>query len=193
MLYKHNSHHQKYSHSSIQSTFADIPYLLSACIRFAAARTSTPVAWKHTPAARTCSVAARTQPPATRIGRPSSTLGPAHWTQQGLAHARPFGCFLHKVYRLLKFFILLGKGLHPFDQLVALLDSPSYPLQAHNGNDELRSPTSKTRIPDAVLTLICFITPARVDFNLLISLVVSSSSTTTTSSPHLWRIQIDWG
>ena len=48
-------------------------------------------------------------------------------------------------------------------------------------------------ITDAVLTLICFITLARVDSSLVSSLVVSSSSTTTTSSPCLWRIQIAWG
>ena len=101
--------------------------------------------------------------------------------------------FFHKVHRLLEFFIFLDEGLHPFDQLVALLGSPSYPLQAHNGYDELRSPTSKMRIPVAVRTSICFITPARADFSLLISLVVSSSSTTTTSSPRLRRIQTDWG
>ena len=44
---------------------------------------------------------------------------------------------LRKVHRLLELFILLGEGLHPHDQLAALLDSPSYPLQTHNDNDEL--------------------------------------------------------
>ena len=63
----------------------------------------------------------------------------------------------------------------------------------HNYSDELRSPTSKLSTPDVVLTLICFITPARAVFNLLMSLVVSSSSITTTSSPRLRRIQTDWG
>ena len=63
----------------------------------------------------------------------------------------------------------------------------------HTYNDELQSPTSKMSISDAVLTSICFITPTRAVFNLLISLVVSSSSITTTSSPRLRRIQIDWG
>ena len=77
------------------------------------------------------------QLPAARIGRPSGTPGPARWTQQGLAHAGPSGCFLHKVHRLLEFFIFLGEWLHPLDQLVALLGSPSYPLQVHNGNDKL--------------------------------------------------------
>ena len=100
---------------------------------------------------------------------------------------------LHEVHRRLEFFVLLGEGLHPLYQLVPLLGSPSYPLQMHNDNEELRSPTSKTSSPDVVLTSICFITPARADFSLLISLVVSSSSTTTTSSPHLRRIQTDLG
>ena len=100
----------------------------------------------------------------------------------------PLDVLLHKVHHLLKFFILLGERLYPFDQLVALLGNLSYPLQAHNGYDELRSRTSKMSIPVVVLTSICFITPARADFSLLISLVVSSSSTTTTSSPRLRRI-----
>ena len=33
----------------------------------------------------------------------------------------PLDAFLHKVHRLLEFFIFLGEGCHPFDQLVALL------------------------------------------------------------------------
>ena len=44
---------------------------------------------------------------------------------------------LHKVHRLLEFFILLDEGIHPLYQLVMLLSSPSYPLQMHNDNDEL--------------------------------------------------------
>ena len=100
---------------------------------------------------------------------------------------------LHEVHRRLEFFVLLGEGLHPLYQLVPLLGSPSYPLQMHNDNDELQSTTSKTSTHDAILTSICFITPPRADFSLLISLVVSSSSTTTTSSPRLQRIQMAWG
>ena len=97
---------------------------------------------------------------------------------------------LREVHRRLEFFVLLSEGLHPLYPMVPLLGSPSYSLQMHNDNDELRSPTSKASTPDAVLTSICFITPPRVDFSLLISLVVSSSITTT-SSPRLWRIQTD--
>ena len=98
---------------------------------------------------------------------------------------------LRKVHRRLEFFVLLGEGLHPLYQLVPLLDSPSYPQQSHNDNDELRSPTPKVSTPCAALTSICFITLARADFSLLISLVVSSSSTITTSSRRLRRIQTD--
>ena len=49
----------------------------------------------------------------------------------------PLDVSLHKVDRHLEFFIFLDEGHHPFDQLVVLLDGPSYPLQAHNGNNEL--------------------------------------------------------
>ena len=49
---------------------------------------------------------------------------------------------LHQVHRLSEFFVLFGEGFHPLYQLVPLLDNPSYPLQMHNDNDELRSPTS---------------------------------------------------
>ena len=86
----------------------------------------------------------------------------------------------HQVHRLSEFFVLFDEGFHPLYQLVPLLGSQSYPLQIHNYNDELRSPTSKMTTPDAVLTSICFITPARAVVNLLICLVVSSSSITTT-------------
>ena len=41
----------------------------------------------------------------------------------------PLDVLLHKLHCLFEFFILLGEGLHPLDQLVPLLDSPSYPLQ----------------------------------------------------------------
>ena len=92
---------------------------------------------------------------------------------------------LREVHHRLEFFILLSEGLHPLYQLVPLLGSPCYSLQMHNDNDELQSAMSKTSTPDAVLTLICFITLPRADFSLLISLVVSSSSTTTTLSPRL--------
>ena len=150
------------------------------------------VAWRHSPALQTCTVAARTQPPAAQTGSPSSIPGPMRWTQQALARAGPLDVSLHQLHCLFEFIILFGEGLHPLDQLVPLLGSPSYPLQTHNHNDELRSPTSKMSTPDAALTSICFTTPARANFNLLISLVVSSS-TTTTSLPRLWRIQTDWG
>ena len=40
----------------------------------------------------------------------------------------PLDVLLHKVHRLLEFFILLGVGLHPLYQLAPLLGSPSYPL-----------------------------------------------------------------
>ena len=49
----------------------------------------------------------------------------------------PLDVLLHKFHSLFEFFILLGEGLHPLDQLAALLDSLSYPLQMHNDNDEL--------------------------------------------------------
>jgi len=49
----------------------------------------------------------------------------------------PLDVSLHQFHRLFEFFILLGEGFHPLDQLVPLLDSPSYPLQMHNDNDEL--------------------------------------------------------
>ena len=104
----------------------------------------------------------------------------------------PLDVSLHKVRRLLEFFILLGEGLHPLYQLTPLLGSPSYPLQKCQDYEE-QSPMSKRNIIDAVLTLICFITPARVDSSLFSSLVVSSSSTATTSSPRLRRIQTTWG
>ena len=148
--------------------------------------------WKHSLAAWTCPIAARTQPPAAQTGSPSSIPGPMRWTQQALARAGPLDVSLHQLHCLFEFIILFGEGLHPLDQLVPLLGSPSYPLQTHNDNDKLRSPTSKTSIIDAVLTLIYFITPARADSSLLSSLVVSSS-TTTTSSPCLWRIRTAWG
>ena len=104
----------------------------------------------------------------------------------------PLGVPLRGVHRLLEFLVLLGEGLHPLYQLVPVLGSPSYPLKIHNDNDGIRSPTSMTNTQDLELTSICFITLARVDFSLLVSLGVSSSSTTTTSSPRLWRIQADW-
>ena len=39
----------------------------------------------------------------------------------------PLDVFLHKVHRLLEFFILLGEGLHLLYQQAPLLDSASYP------------------------------------------------------------------
>ena len=97
------------------------------------------------------------------------------------------------VHRLLEFFVLLGEGLHPLYQLAALLGSPSYLLQMHNDNVEIQFLMSKRSIPDAILTLISFVTLARVVSSLLNSLVVSSSSTITMSLLRFRSIQTAWG
>ena len=102
----------------------------------------------------------------------------------------PLDIFLHKLHRLLQFFILLGEGLHPLDQLLTLYDSSRYALQKHQDYKEPHSPTPKTDIIDAILTSICFMAMERVDHSLFTYLVVSSSSTTTTSSPHLRKLQM---
>ena len=100
--------------------------------------------------------------------------------------------FSETVHRLLEFFVLLGEGLHPLNQLVTVLGSLSDPLEMHNDNDKRKKTMTTKNFWDSVSTSICFTTPSRADFSLFISLGVSSSSTTTTSSPCLRRIRTDW-
>jgi hypothetical protein len=77
---------------------------------------------------------------------------------------------------------MLHACVERFDVMDGIGNILGWDEEVNKANVEIQFPMAKRSIPDAVLTLICFITPARAVSSLLNSLVVSTSSTITMSS-----------